>query len=180
MQRVSVVGSSGSGKTTVGKAIAAALDLPFVELDGIHHQPGWQELPAEDFQASVEPIIAGEAWVVDGNYHSKGILDMVWERADSVVWPDMPRSLVMRRVVSRTIRRAATREELWNGNVEPWSNFFDPRPERNIISWAWTRYPHTKERYAQRVDDPRWAHLNFIRLTSQAEVDDFLTGLRKR
>jgi adenylate kinase family enzyme len=180
MKRVSVVGSSGSGKTTVGRAIAETLDVPFVELDDIHHQPGWQELPAEEFQARVEPIIAGEAWVVDGNYHSKGILDMVWERADSVIWPDMSRSLVMRRVVSRTIRRAVTREELWNGNVEPWSNFFDPRPERNIISWAWTRYPHTRERYAQRVDDPRWAHLDFIRLRTPEEVNDFLTNLKSR
>jgi adenylate kinase family enzyme len=180
MQRVSVIGISGTGKTTVGMAIAESLGIPFIELDGIHHQPGWTELPAEDFQARIEPIVAKDAWVLDGNYTSKGVQDLVWPRADTVVWLDLSRAEAMRRVIRRTIRRAATREELWNGNVEPWSNFFDPRPERNIIAWTWTRHPTTREKYQNKIEDPAWSHLDFIRLTSQAEVNDFLTGLRKR
>lgn len=180
MKRVSVVGSSGSGKSTVGRAIAAALDLPFVELDGIHHQPGWRELPAEDFQARVKPIIAGDAWVIDGNYSSKGVNNLVWERADTVVWLDLTRAVAMRRVIRRTIRRAASREELWNGNVEPWNNFFDPRPEKNIIVWTWTRHPTTREKYQKKIEDSAWSHLDIIRLQTPAEVNNFLTGLRKR
>ncbi len=178
MQRVSVVGISGTGKTTVGRAIAETLDVPFVELDGIHHQPGWTELSAGEFQAQVQPIVAGNAWVIDGNYTSKGVQDLVWPRADTVVWLDLTRAEAMRRVIRRTIRRAATREELWNGNVEPWNNFFDPRPEKNIIAWTWTRHPTTREKYQARIDDPRWSHLEFIRLRSPAEVDAFLEQLR--
>jgi adenylate kinase family enzyme len=141
------VGVSGAGKTTVGNAIAEALDIPYTELDAVHHQPGWTELPAEDFRARVEPIIAEDQWVVDGNYTSKGVLDQVWERADTVVWLDLTRSEALRRVTARTLRRTITREELWNGNREPWFAFLDPRPERNMILWTWTRYRHTKEKY---------------------------------
>ena len=150
MRRVSVIGISASGKTTLGSAIAGILGVPFTELDGIHHQPGWTELYATEFQARIEPIVAEEAWVIDGNYTSKGVNDLVWDRADTVVWLDVPRSEAMRNVVSRTVRRAATREELWNGNVEPWSNFFDPRPRKNIVTWTWSRFYPTREKYGAR------------------------------
>lgn len=180
MRRVSVVGISGAGKTTVGKAIAETLDLPFIELDGIHHQPGWIELPAEDFRARIEPIVAKPEWVIDGNYTSKGVQELVWPRADTVVWLDLSRAEVMRRVIRRTVRRAATREELWNGNVEPWSNFFDPRPERNIITWTWTRQPGTRQKYEAKIRDREWSHLHVYRLQEPAEVDRFLAELRSR
>ena len=180
MQRVSVIGISGAGKTTVGKAIAKTLDVPFVELDGIHHQPGWIELPAEELQARLRPIVDGDAWVIDGNYTSRGAQDLIWPRADTVVWLDLSRAEVMRRVIRRTIRRAATREELWNGNLEPWSNFFDPRPEKNIITWTWTRHPTTRAKYAEKIEDPGWSDLDFIRLRVPAEVDAFLENLRSQ
>ena len=156
MRRISVVGITGSGKTTVGSAIAQAFGVPFVELDGIHHQPGWTVLPADEFQERLRPIVAGEAWVVDGNYTSRGVLDQVWERADTVVWLDVARSEVMRRVIVRTVRRAMTREELWNGNREPLNNFFDPRPEKNIIMWTWTRFRHEGGRRHRTVVVLNW------------------------
>ncbi len=177
MRRISVVGISGSGKTTVGRAIAEQLDLPFTELDGIHHQPGWTELDADEFQERVRPIIAGEGWVIDGNYTSKGVQQLVWERADTVVWLDVSRAEAMRRVIARTVRRARTREVLWNGNVEPWNNFFDPRPTRNIIMWTWTRHPQTRAKLERMTADPQWSHLAVHRLHSQADVDVFLSGL---
>ncbi len=177
MRRVSVVGSSGSGKTTVGRRVAEVLGVPFFELDGIHHQPGWTPLPAEEFQDRIRPVVAGDAWVIDGNYASLGIQDLVWPRADTVIWLDLPRRQAMWRVVRRTILRAARREELWNGNVEPWSNFFDPRPEMNIITWTWTRHGPVRARYEAKTRDPAWSHLDVVRLRTPAEVEDFLSGL---
>jgi len=47
MQRINVVGTSGSGKTTVARRAAEALGVPFVELDALHWEPGWQEAPDE-------------------------------------------------------------------------------------------------------------------------------------
>jgi len=70
-------------------------------------------------------------------------------KADSLVWLDMPRRTVMRRVVVRTIRRVATREELWNGNREPCSNLYSKDPEKNLVVWAWTRYDHVRDKYEQ-------------------------------
>jgi len=79
----------------------------------------------------------------------------------------------MRRVTMRTVRRVVTRQELWNGNREPLSNLYRWDPERNIIRWAWVKHAASHDRYAAAMEDPRQAHLRFIRLRSAAEVDAF-------
>jgi adenylate kinase family enzyme len=175
VKRVSVVGNSGAGKTTLGRELAAALGVPFVELDSIFHQPGWQELPDDEYRAAVAARVADDAWVVDGNYST--VQDLVWARIDTVVWIDLPRALVMRQVVLRTLRRVLTREELWNGNREPFGNLWRIDPHRSIIRWAWTAHRRNHERYARAMTDPAWAHLRFVVLKSRRDVDAFRVAL---
>ena len=175
MQRVSIVGSSGSGKTTVGRRLAEWLGAPHIELDSIFHQPGWTELPREEFRRRVAEVVAGDAWVVDGNYSA--VQNLILQRADTVVWLDLPRPLVMRRVVLRTLRRAVTRQHLWNGNREPLTNFYRLDPERNIIRWTWVMHRSYIDRYTAVMADGSHAHLEFIRLRSPAEVTTFLASL---
>jgi adenylate kinase family enzyme len=175
MRRVSIVGNSGSGKSTIGRALAAKLGVPYVELDAIFHQPNWVELPVDEFRARVSEAAAGDGWVIDGNYNAVRLL--VWERADTVVWLDYERSVVMRQVVTRTFRRAVRREELWNGNREPFRNFFRWKPEESIIRWSWTQHAKYVNRYASAMDDPEWSHLEFVRLSTRQAVAAFLEGL---
>lgn len=176
-ERVSVVGNSGSGKTTLARRIAEELSVPHVELDAIFHQAGWTPLPRDEFRSRVDAATAGEAWVVDGNYSA--VRDIVWERADTVVWLDLPRRTVMRQLTLRTLRRAVTREELWNTNREPLANFLRWDPEQSILRWAWTRHQPNRERYAAAMVDPRWNHLAFVRLTSVADAERWVAALRR-
>jgi adenylate kinase family enzyme len=118
-------------------------------------------------------VVATDRWVIDGNY-SSAQQDLAWARADTVVWLDLPRPLVMRRVITRTIRRAVTREQLWNGNREPLTNFYRLDPDQNIIRWAWVKHPVYAARYRAAIDDPANGHLSFVRLRSQAHIDAFL------
>jgi adenylate kinase family enzyme len=175
VRRVSLVGTSGSGKTTVGRRLAGALGVPFIELDAIFHQPDWQELPRDEFRALVTEATAVDGWVVDGNYSA--VRDLVWDRADTVVWIDLPRATVMRQIVTRTVRRTVTREELWNGNREPLANFWRWDPMHNIIRFAWVRHGVLAERYAAAVEHPRYAELEFIRLRSRTAIEAFLVAL---
>ncbi|HEY0718580.1 MAG TPA: shikimate kinase [Streptosporangiaceae bacterium] len=174
MRRISVVGCSGSGKSTVGRRLARDLGLPFVELDSVYHQPGWVPLGPEEFRRRVTEVAAGDGWVIDGNYSAVRLL--VWARADTVVWLDPPRRTVMRQVVWRTLRRVAFRAELWNGNRERWHNLFTWDQEESVISWAWHHHPVYRERYAAAAADPANSHLRFVRLRSHAEVRRFLAG----
>ena len=163
-----MVGSSGSGKTTLGRALAARLGVPFVELDALHHLPGWQERETAEFRAVVADALAGDAWVADGNYQSK--LDGLAQRlADTVVWLDYERPLVMRRVVWRTLRRVVTREELWHGNREPWSNLWSRDPMRSIIAWSWQHHGVNRERYTAAMAEAP-AGQTWVRLRTPAEA----------
>lgn len=112
---------------------------------------------------------------MDGNYSV--VREIVWDRADTVVWFDLPFGVVMSRTIRRTLRRVCTREVLWNGNREPWSNLFSFKPEKSIIAWSATRHRVYRQRYGALEHDPRWARLHFVRLRSQREVDAFLAGV---
>ena len=159
---MSVVGNSGSGKTTLSRRLAAALGVPHVELDAIFHQAGWTELPVDEFRQRVsDELRTHEGWVVDGNYGD--VRDLVWAQVDTVVWLDPPRRMVMRRLISRTVRRAVTREELWNGNREPLGGMFRRDPQENIVRWSWTHHDECVRRYANASLDPDNSHLKFVR-----------------
>ena len=146
-----------------------------MELDSIYHQPGWTPLGDADFRARVAEAVAGVGWVVDGNYSV--VHEIVWGRADTVVWFDLPYASVLARTVRRTLRRTVTRQELWNGNKEPLSNLWSLNPEKSIIAWAATRHRVYRRRYADAERDPRWADLRFVRLRTQAEADRFVAGV---
>jgi adenylate kinase family enzyme len=175
-RRVVVVGNCGSGKTTLARSLAARLDVEHVELDGIFHQPNWVELPRDEFGRRVGERLdaASEGWTACGNYSS--IRDVVWSRADTVVWLDLPRRIVMRRLTARTVRRVLTREDLWNGNREPLSNLYSWDPQKNIIRWAWTKHDGYRERLGEAVVDPQWSHLRFVPLRTPAEIDRWLAA----
>ena len=119
MQRLVVVGTSGSGKTTLARRLAAALAVPHIELDALHWEANWQEAPVEVFRERTRAAVAAAAWAADGNYSV--VRDIVWSRADTLVWLDYALPVILWRLLIRTARRVAWREELWNGNRETWA-----------------------------------------------------------
>jgi adenylate kinase family enzyme len=175
VQRISVVGNSGSGKTTLAKAVARELGVPHMELDAVFHQPDWQPLETGLFRARVGEFIAADAWVIDGNYSA--VQDLIWARADTVVWIDLPRRTVMRQLIARTLRRMMTRQELWNGNTESWRDLLSLDPERSIIVWAWTGHRKYVRRYTAAQHDPAFRHLTFVPVRSRAAGARLVAGL---
>lgn len=176
--RISVVGVSGSGKSTLASQIAERHRIPGLELDSVFHLEGWSPREPEEFRSIVADFVTQDRWVVDGNYAGQGVLDIVWGAADTVVWVDLPRHTVMRRLTWRTLRRSFTSELLWNGNVESPRNLLRWDPEENILRWAWTQYAPVKERYESRITDPQWNHCNIVRLRSNSQVATYVAGLQ--
>jgi adenylate kinase family enzyme len=177
MRRVSVVGVSGSGKTTLARALAKRLSAPLIELDALMHQRDWQPRPDGEFKGEVEKATLQPAWVVDGNYRQVVIEGPVWQRADTVVWLDLPRLTMMRRLIARTVSRAVRREVLWNGNREPLTNFVSLDPERSIFVWSWITYDGLSQRYSAAMTDDAWRHLTFVRLRSDGDVRRWLDSV---
>lgn len=167
--RIAIRGTSGSGKSTVGRSAADRLGVPFIELDGLRHLPDWQEMPDDDFRAQVARVVGGDGWVIDGNY--RVVRPIVDERATQVVWLDLPRWLTMVQVIRRSIGRVVLRRELWNGNRERWRNLLSRDPLQSIILWAWTTHGRRRREYEAMLDD-RW-----VRLRSRREIRAWLDGL---
>jgi shikimate kinase len=167
MRRVAIVATASScGKTTLGKEVARRLDVPFVELDALHHGPNWTELSAEDFRAKVEPLVAEEAWVIDGGYWAK-LGDLVLRNADVVVWLDLPMRVWLPRLIRRTVRRVVRREELWSGNRESLRHVFFSRD--SLIWYALSNHSRHRREYPERL-----APYGVVRLGSPKEVTQWL------
>ena len=167
--RVVVGGVSGTGKSTVAKELARRLGAPHVELDAHFHLPGWEFASEERARATVSEATAGGTWVGDGNYAV--VRDIVFGRATTFVWLDLPRGVPTWRAVKRTIPRVIRGHELWNGNRERWRDLLD---KGHPIWWSWTHHGATRESYEEAVADPAYAHLDVIRLRSAKEVAAWL------
>ena len=180
MRRVVVVGCPGAGKTTLAANLASALDLHHIELDELFHGPGWTQRSEDEFRAGiVAEMEVGDSerggWVICGNYNSaSGGIHLA--KADTVVWLDLPRSVVMARVMKRTVVRGVLRTELWNGNREPFSNFVRWDPDHNIVRWAWVNYPKYLAQYSAKLTEGSWDHVTVHRLRSADEVNAFLAS----
>lgn len=169
-RRVLVAGTSGVGKTTTAARIGRALGLPHTEIDALFHGPDWQ--PREQFVADVEAFTSAPTWITEWQYTP--VRALLAERADTVVWIDLPNAVAFWRLFRRTLRRRLRRIEMWNGNVEPplWTFFTDPG---NILRWGISTRNTTRSRIPElAVEAP---HLRIVRLRSQREIDRFVQHL---
>ena len=172
-QRINVVGTSGSGKTTFARRLAATLDLPYYEMDQLFWKSGWREPTDEEFLPRIEEIARQPRWVLDGNYSTR-TLAIKWKHAQQVIWLDSPLLRTVYRVTARTIRRSFTREELWpgSGNRESLLQaFFSPK---SVIWLAMRHHPRNRARFPKLMASPDYAHISFVRLRSDAEAQRFL------
>jgi len=172
-RRVVVAGTSAAGKTTLAVRIGELLAIPHVEIDALFHGPAWT--PRETFAAEVEAFSAEPNWVTEWQYST--VRALLAARADLLVWLDVSRAAVMRRVVRRTVRRRLRRQVLWNDNIEPplWTVFTDPE---HIVRWAWSTHHKTAQRvvavHQQRPD------LVIVRLAGQRAVEQWISGPLQR
>jgi adenylate kinase family enzyme len=121
----------------------------------------------------VGAAIEGDGWVTDSTYRSM-LGDLVYERADTFVWLDLPVRLVMWRLLRRTYVRNRTKEELWNGNTEPGWRMSVP-----MLIWpAFKRCFENRREYPVRLK--RHPNLDVHRLRSDDEVRAFAQSIQAR
>jgi adenylate kinase family enzyme len=170
VKRIVIVASaSASGKTTLANELARRLGAPCHELDALNHGPGWTEAAPEELRAAVEPLVAGERWVIDGAYRGK-LGDLVLAAADTVVWLDLPMHTWLPRLLRRTTIRIIRREELWNGNRETLRGALWGRDA--LVPFALRNYPRRRRVYPAEL-----ASYPVVRLRSTAAVERWLAQL---
>jgi len=157
--RIAVVGTSGAGKTTLSARLAVRLGCPHIELDAFQHGLNWQQATVEELRERTDAATAGDRWVCDGNYEA--VRDLVWGRANQLVWLDYERPLIMMRVIRRSVWRAITRKPMWNENREDWRSWADPE---HPIRWAWVKHGERRRKYPELLRRPEYAYLEVLRL----------------
>ncbi|HHW08486.1 MAG TPA: hypothetical protein GXX29_00770 [Firmicutes bacterium] len=181
-RRIHVVGNSCSGKSTVGTRLAQILQVPFVELDALNWQPNWVGLNAtnpELLEQRMREATKGDGWVVAGSY-MRFSQRAFWERLHSVVWLDLPLPQLVWRLLRRSWRRWRTKELLWGTNYERfWPQLAVWRKQESLLWWIVTQHERKRREMLTYMTEERWAHIRFFRLTSDEEIEKFVSAIEK-
>jgi adenylate kinase family enzyme len=169
--RINLIGTSGAGKSTVGKHIAERLNIPYIQLDELHWKPNWVESTDEELSSKLEKALSSDEWVLDGNYVKT--IPIKWKRVQMVIYLDLPFHIVLYRIIKRSLIRSIMKEELWNGNRETiWKHLFT---RDSMILWTIMNFSKNRKIYEELINKPELAHINFLRLCSNKEVENFIT-----
>ena len=170
MERVVILGPGGAGKSELARAIASRTGLPVVHLDRLFWRPGWTPAPREEALRDLDAAVAGERWILDGNFLEFDGRDARFERADTVIFLDLPRATCFRRVLTRLARdRRRSRPDLPEGCREGF--------DLELLRWIW-RYPHTDRPRVLDLLAGLDRRVDVRRLRSRAAVRRYLESLR--
>lgn len=172
MERINVVGTSCSGKTTLALALARRLDLPCIELDALFWGPGWEPVPPELFRSRVADAVAGDRWVLDGGYST--VRPFIWKRADTVVWLDYSMPLVLGRWARRTAARIRDGREFWpgTGNRESLGHALS---RGGLLSWILMTHRRRRRTMVEQLGAR--PGIQAVRLRSPADAERWLRFL---
>ena len=172
MERILVVGVTGAGKSTLAQALSGRLDLPYHEMDALYFSgPGWAV--NERFAEDVSRLTVGPGWVIDSLGYPE-VRDLLWDRADTVIWLDYPKRIVIPRVLRRSVQRTVTREVLFGGNTETWAGWLS---REHPVWWAWSQHEARHREVERRTRDPRFAPLVTVRFAHPNDTKVWLATL---
>jgi len=185
-RRIVIVGTTSSGKSTLASQLAEKINGDYIELDALHWEPNWVEAPDEVFRERVETAISSKlalseverAWVVAGNYRT--VRDLIWDNAEAVIWLDYSFHIVFWRLLKRTVRRAVTQEELWNGNRERFWWHLKLWSDESLFHWLFKTYWRRKREYPILFSLPENAHLKIIHFKHPKEAEEWLNNVAAR
>jgi energy-coupling factor transporter ATP-binding protein EcfA2 len=177
-QRILILGRTGSGKTTLARELAAAIDVPHVELDALYFGPGFSTVPLPVLRERTTEAIAGERWVTDGN--KSAVRDLVWPRADTIVWLDYPVAVSLWRLGKRALWRTSvlTTEASHSGDKAG-------LPKQMLsaakgVLTALRSHRGQRRAYPRMFAEPQNRHLAVVRLRSPRATRRWLAGVASR
>jgi adenylate kinase family enzyme len=174
-RRIVVIGVTGSGKSTLAEQLAHNLGLDYIELDALNWKPGWVDSGTEELREKVAAVTLAPAWVLAGNYSK--VRDIIWPRAEALIWLDYPFLLVLGRLWSRTWRRWWTKELLWGTNYERLLPQFRFWSNESLFNWLVQSYGRHKRLYPQLFASPEYSHLKVFHFKKPEDSEKWLESV---
>lgn len=170
MRRIAIIGCAGAGKSTLAAALSQQMDLPLVHLDAEHWQPGWVEPPLVWWQQRVSELVAGEQWIIDGNYGRT--MPVVLGAADTIIFLDLPRLVCLSGVMQRAFGHwGETRPDMAAGCPEQLDAMF--------LKWIWNYPKRDRPRILDRIREHGEGRAIYI-LRSRRQIRTFSEGIEQR
>src|SRR5215470_5398132 len=168
MQRILVMGSSGSGKSTFAQRLSAITGIPVVSLDALFWKPGWIESDRAEFRARMAEVTRQPRWIMDGNYTSAAG-ELRREVSDTVIWFDLPRATCMWGIVSRIAKSyGQVRPEMAPGCPE--------KIDLEFFRYVWTYRAKQRPVLLKYFEGLR-PDQSFVRFTNRSQADRYLDDL---
>lgn len=181
LHRLSVIGETGSGKTTLCKLISKVLELPFVELDKLEYHARENKISTSILREFVVNELDGKTWVSECHFSRvrKMIRTIVWSQADTIVWLDYSLSLVLYRLARRAFNRIVYNREQKNYWKEGNRSKLALKKELGSFLNILRRYLTREEKKISKLllTEPRYAHINIVRLSSPRASYKWLSKL---
>ena len=169
MQRLLVMGSSGSGKSTFGRRLSEITGIPMVSLDALYWKPGWVDSDHTEFDARVTAVAQQPRWIIDGNYTSSGAGELRRSSADAVFWFDLPRRTCMTGILSRVATSyGRVRPEMAPGCPE--------RIDLEFIRYVWAFRRVQRPKLLEYFEGLRPDQI-FVTFTKRTQADQYLGKL---
>lgn len=171
-KRVLIIGSSGSGKTSLGRLLSQSWGMPFFDLDDVAWLPNWILQDPQKEKAAVEQAVENEKWIIVGNYSRHKPL--IWPKAELIIWLDLSLLICLKRALFRALNNLYHHKSFCNGNFESISRLCS-LSDRSIIYWILKNYKRKKKRYELWLEKDKDSNLcPHIRIKTPKELQDFL------
>jgi len=174
MKRVIVIGTTGSGKSTMANHLAEIIDAPVIALDELLWMPDWQQRDKAEYLEMLQEKIKAEKWVIDGN--TRRNRELVWGEADTVIWLNYGFCVNYSRLLIRTIRRVISKEEVMPGCVETFQSQF--LSSDSLLIWFFKTHWKRKKDYRKALAEDTYQHLQVIEFKRPGQAKKLLQSLR--
>lgn len=168
-KKIIVTGTSGSGKTTVGKKLSKKLGISCTDLDDLYWLPEWTPREEKEFEEKILEVADGEEWIISGNYSR--LSHITWPKADMVIWLDFPLYILLWRTLKRSVVRSFTKEKCCGDNHESFSRLFS---KETIFYWVMRSYHRRKKSYGAYFKDPSDKPHTLVHLKTMGQVNSFI------
>lgn len=162
-QKIIVIGSPGSGKSTFSRQLRDITDLPLYYLDMINHKPDKTTVSREEFDGRLSEILSTDKWIIDGNYQRT--IEMRLENCDTVFLLDFPLDICLEGARSRVGKK---REDM------PW---VEEELDEEFRQWI-VDFPNEKLPEIYQMLD-KYSDKNIVIFKSRQKADEYLQKLEK-